>query len=295
MERGSLPPATPLERLDAVELTGPDRHRFLNAYLTSDLRRLTAGAAMPSLFTARDGKVLSPVVVHELGDALLLELPSGRGPVIAEHLARFVIADRVNIARREEGGALVVGDRAVERAGELASRSGGSVAPSCWLDLPAASLWEAPETIDRLLADGDPGAAATLDTLRVRRGDPRFGVDYGPDEYFPAELGNRTADLVSYEKGCYLGQEVIARIRWRGKVQRGPRVLAWRTGERSAAIGRALLFDGRPAGTLTSTATLGGRWLGLAILHLRAGEPGSRLELAGDGGEVEVLGASVDD
>lgn len=294
METGSLPPATPLERLDTVEITGADRQRFLNAYLTSDLRPLTAGAAMPSLLTSRDGRVLSPVVVHDRGEALELELPNGRGQVIAEHLARFVIADRVAIVRREEAGALVVGDRALERAGELAGSGECSVVASWWLGLPAASLWGPPETIDRLLAARDSVAAAAIDALRVGRGDPRFGVDYGPGEYFPAELGTRTADLVSYEKGCYLGQEVVARIRWRGKVQRGPRVLAWSAGERSLATGRELLFDGRPAGTLTSTATLGGKWLGLAILHLRAGEPGSRLELAG-GGEVEVLGALVGD
>jgi folate-binding protein YgfZ len=127
-----------------------------------------------------------------------------------------------------------------------------------------------------------------LDALRIDAGIPWFGRDFGPDN-FPQETGLEE-QAVSYTKGCYLGQEVVARLHYRGQVSRQLRRLRLESVPEAHAVpGTELLFEGRPAGVLTSVA--GPPWLGelvgLSILQRRAFEPGTRLEVVG-GGEAVV-------
>jgi folate-binding protein YgfZ len=121
-----------------------------------------------------------------------------------------------------------------------------------------------------------------LEVLRAEAGIPRFGVDFGP-ENFPKETGLDAA--VSYTKGCYLGQEVVARIHYRGGVQKMMRRLEL---EGNPRPGAKLLFEDREAGTATTVvrSPLSGRTLGLGIVHKRAAEPGTRLEVEGGGWAV---------
>jgi len=121
--------------------------------------------------------------------------------------------------------------------------------------------------------------------LRVEAGIPRFGQDFGPDN-FPQETGDESA--VSYTKGCYLGQEVVARIHYRGGVQKALRRLEL---DGDPKPGSTLLFEDREVGKATSIVrTLEGRTIGLGIIHKRAAEPGTRLEVAG-GGTAVVSGS----
>ncbi|MGH7337177.1 MAG: YgfZ/GcvT domain-containing protein, partial [Myxococcota bacterium] len=143
-----------------------------------------------------------------------------------------------------------------------------------------------------LLGAGGPLATAELgadelELARIEDGELLWGVDYG-EENFPQETGDETA--VSFTKGCYLGQEVVARIQYRGGVQRLPRRLELAP-EVEAARGAELRgADGRAVGRLTSVAfsPARSRQVGLALVHRRAAEPGSRLELA-DGSAVTVM------
>ncbi|HEY0553554.1 MAG TPA: glycine cleavage T C-terminal barrel domain-containing protein, partial [Thermoanaerobaculia bacterium] len=120
--------------------------------------------------------------------------------------------------------------------------------------------------------------------LRAEAGIPRFGRDFGA-ENFPQETGAEEA--VSYTKGCYLGQEVVARIHYRGGVQKSLRGLVFDCA--APAPGAALLAEGREAGTVTTVvdSIALGRPIGLAILHRRGAGTGIRLEVAG-GGTAEV-------
>jgi folate-binding protein YgfZ len=123
-----------------------------------------------------------------------------------------------------------------------------------------------------------------LTTLRVEAGIASFGIDFD-DTRFPQETGAE-ADAVSYTKGCYLGQEVIARLHYRGQAQNVLRGLRFEG--TTPEPGTAVLHDGREAGRATSVAD-SPRFgpIGLAILHRRA-EPGSAIELLG-GGQAEVV------
>jgi folate-binding protein YgfZ len=167
---------------------------------------------------------------------------------------------------------------------EVRLQRGGPAVPWDYTLWVSASI--APHLIESLLElDGVRQAGIeALEALRVEKGIPRFGVDYGPDN-FPQETGLEEA--VSYTKGCYLGQEVVARIHYRGGVQKMIRGLVF-DGE-APESGAALLAEGREAGTVASVVRSPalGRPIGLSILHRRAAAPGTRLEVAA-GGTAEV-------
>jgi folate-binding protein YgfZ len=127
-----------------------------------------------------------------------------------------------------------------------------------------------------------------LDTIRVERGIPRAGVDFGED-HFPQESGLESW-AVSYEKGCYLGQEVVARIHYRGKVNNLLRGVVASPGVQ--AVAGSLLGDeeGKEVGRVTSSVFSPAltRSLGLTVLHRRHAEPGTSLRLLPKG-SVEVV------
>jgi folate-binding protein YgfZ len=256
-------------------------------------------------FTSPQGRILSDVVVLALEDRLRLRVAPRQEEAIAAHLRRFVLADRVEIrtlpelqcltlagpgAREALGGTVEELDRpwrhvhaTVAGTEVLAERTGG-------LGVEAYTLWvaaaEASALAERLLEDERvrPAGFEALERVRIEAGVPRWGRDFGI-ESFPQETGLEEA--VSYTKGCYLGQEIVARIHYRGGVQKTLRGLRF---DGEIAAGTPLLAEGRPAGSATSVAfsPLLGSWVGLSILHKRAAEPGTLLEVEG-GAKAEVV------
>jgi folate-binding protein YgfZ len=305
---------------DTMEMIGPDRHRFLNAYVTCEVKGLAVGQGTYGFFTSAQGRILADVVVLAHEDRFWLELPPGRQEAIAEHLRKYLIADRVEM--RPLGDALPLtlagpGAEAVLAAPEIAP--GFELPRKPWahartvvagveivvqrterLGVPALTFWMPAAQVEplreRLLTgsgrDGSGGLVRpvpvdreVLEVVRTEAGLPRFGQDFGPQN-FPQETG--ATEAVSFTKGCYLGQEVVARIHYRGGVQKTLCGLVF-DGPAVPEPGAALLFEGREAGIVgTAVHSLAlDRPIGLAILHRRAAAPGSRLELAG-GGPAEV-------
>jgi len=292
-----------------LEMRGEDRLRFLNAQLTCDVKSLVPGAGRYGFFTSVKGRVLADATVLALDDRLWLELPAGRAGAIREHLQKYVIVDRVVIEPLAEvlplglvgpaAGELLAplapaGETWAHAAGELAGGAVRAVREGRF-GVPAFSLWvpapAAAEVFDVLLQRGAaagvrPVGWRALEVLRVEEGRPRWGRDFGSD-HFPQETGLEE-EAVSYAKGCYLGQEVVARIHYRGGVNRHLRGLLFAPGT-GDPLGRELRLDGRAVGTVTSAAAspLLDRSLGLAIVHRRA-VPGTVVEVAG-GGSAEVV------
>jgi folate-binding protein YgfZ len=290
-----------------LELTGADRQRFLHGLVTCDVKGLAPGAGAHGFFTQVKGRVLAEVLVLARADRLWLELPADAPGPLAEHLSKYRIADRVEVAPLAAVALAVAGPRAAvvlaaaglpapaERWAHAAGTLAGlevAVARHGRLGAEGFALWAPVEgagaAVEALLAAG--GAAGVLpvgflaaEAVRVEAGVLRGGVDFGPD-HFPQETG--IDEAVSYTKGCYLGQEVVARIHYRGGVHRSPRGLVFDDG--CGAPGAALLHEGREAGTATTVVRSPalGRTVGLAILHERAAAAGTRLEVAGGGGAV---------
>ncbi|HEY0783473.1 MAG TPA: glycine cleavage T C-terminal barrel domain-containing protein [Thermoanaerobaculia bacterium] len=287
-----------------LELLGADRHRFLNAYLTCDVKALAPGQGAYGFVTSPQGRILADAVVLVHDDRLWVELPPGTEAAIAAHLRKYVLADRVEIRTLDDMLPItLIGPRAVEALGgvELPAAPLGhakvrvhgtevALARTERFGAPAFTLWVSASIagllVEALLEQGArPVGTTAPETRRVEAGIPRFGHEFGPQN-FPQETGDEAA--VSYTKGCYLGQEVVARIHYRGGVQKGLRGLLFEPAALPAA-GTSLLADGREAGTIGTTvqSIALGRPIGLAILHKRACEPGTRLEIAG-GGTAEV-------
>jgi folate-binding protein YgfZ len=300
-----------LAAADHLDLAGVDRVRFLHNLTTCDVRSLASGASVRGFLTDVKGHVLSDVDVVALEERFRLRLPPGRGGPIAGHLARYVIADRVEITPRSDlAAAELRGARApalLEALGAAPPEAGGAhhaielggVAvrvrarrPARWprLELSASAV-ELPAALAALRAAGAGGALVeagpgALEAVRVEDGELLWGVDYGAGN-FPQETGEEAA--VSTTKGCYLGQEVVARLHFRGQLQRLARGLVFDAGARPEPGAELVAGDGRPAARVTSVARSYalGRWVGLALVHRRAAEPGTRLALP-DGALAEV-------
>jgi folate-binding protein YgfZ len=288
-----------------LEILGADRHRFLNAYVTCDVKSLAPGEGAYGFVTTHQGRILSDLVVTALEDRLWLLLPPGQDEAVARHLRKYILADRVEVLPLEDMRPVtLIGPRAAEALGDA-----GPPPPGDWrhvrarvhgtevelqrsgrLGAEAYTLWVSASIAGPLiegLLEGPavrPVGVEALEVLRAEAGIPSFGKDFGP-ENFPQETGAEEA--VSYTKGCYLGQEVVARIHYRGGVQKTLRGLVFEGP--APAPGTPLLHDGRAAGVATTVveSVALGRPIGLAILHRRAAEPGIRLEVQG-GGVAEV-------
>jgi folate-binding protein YgfZ len=307
-----------------VEIGGEDRRRFLNGLVTCEVKELPAGEGRYGYLTGGQGKILADVVVLGLEDRLWVELPAGRTEEVVAHLRKYVVADRVEIRPLAEMVPLLVaGPRAKEVLdgeelpgnlwGHRKVSLGGTEARVVRLGrlgVEAFSVWVSASVVgtvwEWLLAKGaglpkvlrgPSGAAApvgyeALEVARVEGGIGRCGQDFG-DANFPQETGEE-AEAVSYTKGCYLGQEIVARIHYRGGVQNALRGLLLPSSPAGAApVGTPLFFDGREVGRLTSAVSSPrlGRPVGLAVLHRRGWDPGTMVRLGPgeDAAEAEVV------
>lgn len=290
-----------------LEILGADRQRFLNAYVTCDVKRLAPGEGAYGFLTNPQGRILADLVVLAHEDRLWLQLPAGQGEAVANHLRKYLLADRVEIRGLEEMLPIsLLGPRAAEALGVELPPPGDwrharvmvqdtevALQRTARLGAEAYTLWVsvsiARPLMERLLEHPavKPAGFEAMEILRVEAGIPRFGRDFGP-ENFPQETGAGSEDAVSYTKGCYLGQEVVARIHYRGGVQKALRGLVFEAGS-APPPGTPLLLEGREVGTATTVveSIALGRPAGLAIVHRRGAEPGTRLDLP-DGGTAEV-------
>ncbi len=295
--------------LSAVELVGEDRARFLNGLVTLDVVGLEEGSGGFAFVTDIKGRVLAEAAVFALDDRIWLEVPHGRSSTVVSHLERYVVADRVQ--PRPLGdmqGVGLVGHEVPSALEELGGwpptpwstmtvKLGGSVLQVSRLErlgIPAANVWIpssiAPDSINELVSlfQAKPIGHGAVEALRTKAGLSRWGIDYG-DSNLPQESSIAGID---FEKGCYLGQEIIARLHYRGQAPK--RVSRLSLDEKASARTKLrsceLLFEGRPAGNLTSWVRTSDRPdVALGMVARRAWEAGTPLEVAG-GGHAEVIG-----
>jgi folate-binding protein YgfZ len=299
---------------DALEISGADRRRFLTGRVTQDLASAEDGGGVYGFVTDRKGRVVSDFVLSAIGGAAdgryLLELPAGRAEVVDGMLAPYILADRVEIARRDDLSLLaVVGPEAEafleEQTGaappaedwhhaeaELAGVPVRLVRRPLAFAVPCWTVWvakdRAGELVEALAAAGaTPVSHEAAEVARVAAGLPRWGAEFD-DGHLPQETGLEEY-AVSYTKGCYLGQEVVARIHYRGGVQKTTTALRFRdSSEDGPKPGADLVHDGRSVGTVGSVVRHPERGLlGLAVLHTRGREAGE-VEVEG-GGRAEVV------
>ncbi len=258
---------------------GADRSRFLHGQVTNVVKDLAPGQGCYAALVSAKGKLVADLFVHCLPDELLLDLEPGLTQRVQARLEQYVIADDVQFVdvAGHYAHLAVLGPGApavMQNAGlnltHLPAAGGSVVTGSEHGDLVCAHQPRGaatgfdlfvPRAAARALADRLADAARrmggglagwdALEVVRVEAGLPRFGVDM--DETNLAPEAGIEGRAISYQKGCYIGQEVIARIRTYGQVARALRGLLLPAGLSAIpARGAALRHDGREVGSVTS-------------------------------------------
>lgn len=284
-----------------LKATGEDALDLLNRLSTNRVDHLEPGHWAPTVLTTDRGRIVDLLCVVHAGDHVLLLTSPGQQQPVIEWLDKYTIMEDLEVedvsrstavvALAGPGGADALGlseeepDYLPGRAYPAATVSvGGSdaIAVSRPLgDLPCRLLIVPGDAADALTgALAGAGAVAAdaeeWETLRVRNGDPAFGSEMG-EPYNPLEAG--LIGAIDFTKGCYIGQEVIARLDSYDRVQKYLAVLRF-SGGADATIGASLAHEGRTAGTVTSLyRTPGGELRGLGYVRTAAASPGLTLEL----------------
>src|SRR4051794_14727087 len=282
-----------------LALTGEDRKAFLNGQVTNEIEGLSEGEGCYAAFLTPKGKMLGDLRVLDEREELLLDTERVALQALFDMIRRYSLGHRVELHKRtvERGLLSLVGPRAREIAratdlpasehahvaAELAGRPVRLVVTDTGVDV----LCDAADTDGIAAALREAGAVAveesSAEVLRVEGGRPRYGVDLD-DTVIPQEAGLNDR-AVSFTKGCYVGQETVARLHYKGKPNRHLRGLRLSA---PAEAGMPLVHEDREVGRLASAVAsprLGP--IGLALVR-REAPPGSTVAV-GDSATAEVV------
>ena len=271
-------PIAALAPRDVVSVTGADAVSYLQGQISQDVEAVAPGSSAWSLVLAPRGKVDAWFRLTRGGDgSFLLDLEAGFGPALIARLERFRLRVDVTFEMLEDWRMLAV-------RGTLAAHPSLDAVEA---EVRAEVGWPGFEGMDLLgpAVAAPPGlpvsGAADLEVARIRAGWPAMGREL-TDRTIPAEIGGLVEASVSFTKGCYTGQELVARIDSRGgHVPRPVRLLEIRTGE-GVAPGAEITVDGKAVGHLTSAAAdeVAAVTVALGPVHRRV-EPPAAAEVAG--------------
>jgi folate-binding protein YgfZ len=249
---------------DFVHVAGPDAEAFLQGQLSQDV---TGVARAWSFLLQPTGKVDALVRVHRIdGGAFVLETDSGWGDHVVTRLRKFLLRTKAEITPLPEWRCLTV--RGVDGDDPLPGLPGSDTVG------PAADV-TAPDDVPQ-------GSDDEWERLRIMAGVPKMGAEL-TDATIPAEAGQWWIDrTVSFTKGCYAGQELVARIDSRGG--HVPRPIRGVRLDGTAPAGAPVVHDGKEVGVLTSV--IGD--VGLAPVS-RAVEPGAEVTVGGVAARIEAL------
>lgn len=229
-----------LRRRACLRVAGPDAAGYLQRMVSNDVEALAAGSACPALLLTPKARVIAPLVVLRRGgdDFLVLTEPE-LGEAVRAHLARMRLRAQCEIEPEAHESALV-----------FDSTDGFAT------DFPGAR---------ELLDSGLPPTLSDeeLEARRVAAGVPRWGRELD-DRVLPAEAGLESTHI-SFSKGCYPGQEPVARLHYRGHPNRTLRVIRL---PRIPAYDAELVHDGKVVGRVTSAVEADGGALALAYVRV---------------------------
>ena len=232
-----------------VSLRGPDAADYLERMVSNEVAALPVGGACQALLLTAKARVIAPVVVWRRGDAdfLLLTEPE-LGERVARELLRSRFAAKVQIEPEEHTALVVFGETE---------------------GIPTRDYGEpAVEVLDREI-DADAIAEDELELMRIRAGTPRMGRELD-DRVLPAEAG-LTGTHVSFTKGCYPGQEPVARLQHRGKANRRLRVLQVE-GTAPVPYDAEIRLEEKVVGRVTSAARDGEELLALGYVRVEVAD-----------------------
>lgn len=290
-------------------LTGADRQRFLHGQVTNEVNKLKVGEGCYAALVTAKGKLQTDLNIYCLPDELLLDFEPGLSARVTERFEKYIIADDVQIVDVAPHYGLIrmQGPKAAETIAKLklfgsvpeqpyafatAKRDGGDLycANHACGAVAGFDLFVPVGDVETLIRQTQAAGALrcgieALDMLRIEAGIPRFGVDMDEANLAPEAI---EAAAISYAKGCYIGQEVISRIRAYGQVAKALRGLKVSV---PARRGDKLFADGEEVGYLTSALASPTFQANIALGYVRRehNQISTRLLLRGDAGEGEAV------
>ncbi|MFD0909213.1 CAF17-like 4Fe-4S cluster assembly/insertion protein YgfZ [Ruegeria arenilitoris] len=232
-----------------LRLTGTDTDSFLQGLVTNDTRKLDDGLVYAAILTPQ-GKYLADFFLKRDGASVLLDVAEGMADALIKRLNMYKLRADVRI---EETNLHL--QRGTGPAPE------GTLSDPRHPDMGWRAYSDAPEADD----------GTDWDAIRVRHCIPETGIELTPDTYI-LEAGFEPLNGVDFKKGCYVGQEVTARMKHKTQLRKGLRVVAI---DGAAPVGSEILSAGKPAGTLFTQSN------GQAIAYLRLDRAGDDMQ-AGD-------------
>jgi folate-binding protein YgfZ len=282
-------------------LSGEDRVRWLNGMVTNNIRDLALNHGNYSFVLNPQGRNLGDLVAYNRGDYVLVATDREQAPKLKELFDHYIIMDDVEVEDISDKLATigVAGPKAATVLSgigiDVASLAPGVVSDRVWnhLGLSIArsvlplidgyEIWSTAENLERVwdaLADAGatPVGAEALELYRIARGVPRYGVDLRERD-LPQETGQE--HVLNFAKGCYVGQEIVERIRSRGNVHR--MLVGLETEGDPPAAGDKITAGDKDVGEITSAARVpfpaGERTMALGYIRRELAEPGTEVKI----------------
>jgi len=259
-------------------VTGGDRVRFLNGQLTNDLKDANPGQTVYACVLTVKGKLCGDLFVTPIEDAFLLDCHPDLRETLLARLEKYAIADDVEFADQTDLFSLFHTlapelPKAILPEGTV-SRSNRFAVEGNDLLVPVALKNVVPQLLQEKVLETEQ-----IEAFRIEQGIPEWSKELGED-VIPNEAG-LDQRAISYTKGCYVGQEVISRLKSLGRVNRKLRGIQLISGSTLTAGDKLVNDSGQLTGTVTSASKserLAG-WIGLAYLKRNFDQPGSRYHL----------------
>jgi len=295
-----------------LETSGRDRLEIIQRISTNDVTHMASGEGRPTILTSPTGRIIDRLVAYNHGEKALVTTEPGRGQAVREYLQRQIFFNddmRIQDLGESTKQFTLHGPKAEAIVQLFASDAGkqpylecvnASVTGTEVIFLKRKPLvgtqWtiiipneKAVEVWQTLLKEGNklglmPAGSLTFNVLRIQSGRPGVGRELSTD-FIPLEAG--LWDEVSFKKGCYTGQEIIARMESRNKLAKTMVTLKLSEMIESPA---PLRLDGKEIGTLTSSViTPRGEAIGIGFVKVPAAEPGQAFTIGDKPVRAEIL------
>ena len=292
-----------------IALTGSDRVRWLNGMVTNNVRDLAPGQAVYAFLLNAQGHILGDLYAYNRGESIVVDTDSSQSEKILATFDHYIIMDDVEVKDLSaEVTALGIGG---PKAHEILTSAGFAVPEMKALQIESASwngldcmlvrtddsqtayeIWLPPTGVKQLwqalvAAGATPVGAQALELQRTVTGVPRYGVDIRERD-LPQET--EQARALNFNKGCYVGQEIVERIRSRGAVHR---MFTGFIADAPVEPGSKVLTGEKPVGEITSTARVhlanADRTVALGYIRREVGTPGREVKI----GEVNATVAAL--
>ncbi len=282
-------------------LTGSDRVRWLNGIITNNIRDLLPGHGVYAFLLSPQGRILGDLYAYARADSLVIDTDAAQLPKILELFDHYIIMDDVEVSD-STGKIGAIGlkgptSRATMQAAgiDFSELQPLSFADVAWRDIPLTvirgdgpsvashEIWAAPESIGSVKdamekSGGRPVGTTALNYLRIAEGIPQYGQDIRERD-LPQETEQERS--LHFTKGCYIGQEIVERIRSRGAVHR--KFTGFTVDGALPAPGMKIQIGGKEVGEITSSAALpiaSGQYpIALGYIRREVGTPRKQIEL----------------